>query len=111
MVSSLVVLFIIPITKQIEWARKAGLKSYAERGLPLYACVDIDEADARFIPENNLVPCNKVLADSVEVNDFNELLQKTVRTRELIDKSQLAQNLSAEPSKVKPPSHSHKARR
>ena len=75
-----------------------------------YACVDNDKASARFISENNLIPCNKVLADS-GVKDFNELLQKTVHTRELIDKSQSAQNLPTEPSKVKPPPHSHKGRR
>ena len=72
--------------------------------------MDNDEAGSRFISENNLVPCNKVLADS-GVKDFNELLQKTVRARELIDKSQSAQNLPTEPGKVKPPPHSHKARR
>ena len=87
------------------------LKSFAERGLPLYACVDNDEAGKRFISENNLILCNKVLTDSVCVEGFNELLQKTVRTRELIDKSQSAQNLPTEPSKVKPPPHSHKGRR
>ena len=86
------------------------LKSLAERGLPLYACVDNDEAGSRFISDNNLIPCNKVLADS-GVKDFNELLQKTISTRELIDKSQSAQNLPAEPSKVKLPPHSHKGRR
>ena len=86
------------------------LKSFSECGLPLYACVDNNEAGARFISENNLIPCNKVLADS-GVKDFNELLQKTVRTRELIDKSKSAQNLPTEPGKVKPPPHSHKGRR
>ena len=90
--------------------KPSTLKTFAERGLPLYACVDNDEAGARFISEKNLIPCNKVLADS-GVKDFNELLQKTVRTRELIDKSQSAQNLSADTSKVKPPPHSHKGRR
>ena len=60
-----------------------------ERGLHLYACVDNAEVGARFISENNLIPCNKVLTDS-GVMDFNELLQKTVSTRELIDKSQSA---------------------
>lgn len=72
-----------------------------------------EELGSRFISENNLIPCNKVLADS-GVKDFNELLQKTVCTRELIDKSQSAQNLPTEPSKVKPPPHSnqsHKSRR
>ena len=73
--------------------------------------MDNDEAGARFISENNLILCNKVLADSVGVEDFNELLQKTISTRELIDKSQSAQNLPTEPSKVKPPPHSHKGRR
>ena len=91
--------------------KQSALKSLTERGLHLYACVDNDEAGARFISENNHIPCNKVLADSVGVEDFNELLQKTVRTRELIDKSQSAQNLSADTSKVKPPPHSHKGRR
>ena len=86
------------------------LNTFADRGLPLYACVYNDEAGLRFISENNLIPCNKVLADS-GVKDFNELLQKTVHTRELIDKSQSAQNLPTEPSKVKPPPHSHKGRR
>ena len=90
--------------------KPSTLKTFAERGLPLYACVDNDEAGARFISENNLIPCNKVLADN-GVKDFNELLQKTISTRELIDKSQSAQNLPAEPSKVKPPPHSHKGRR
>ena len=90
--------------------KPSTLKSFAERGLPLYACVDNDEAGSRFTSENNLIPCNKVLADS-GVKDFNELLQKTVHTRELIDKSQSAQNLSADTSKVKPPPPSRKARR
>ena len=81
-----------------------------ERGLHLYACVDNAEVGARFISENNLIPCNKVLTDS-GVKDFNELLQKTVSTRELIDKSQSAKNLPTEPSKVKPPPPSRKARR
>lgn len=90
--------------------KPSTLKTFAESGLPLYACVDNDEAGSRFISENNLIPCNKVLADS-GVKDFNELLQKTIHTRELIDKSQSAQNLPAEPSKVKPPPHSHKGRR
>lgn len=90
--------------------KPSTLKSFAERGLPLYACVDNDEAGSRFISENNLIQCNKVLADS-GVKDFNELLQKTVHTRELIDKSQSALNLSADTSKVKPPPHSHKGRR
>ena len=90
--------------------KPSTLKTFAERGLPLYACVDNDEAGARFISENNLIPYNKVLADS-GVKDFNELLQKTVRTRELIDKSQSAQNLPTEPSKVKSPPHSCKVRR
>ena len=89
--------------------KPSTLKTFAERGLPLYACVDNDEAGSRFTSENNLIPCNKVLADS-GVKDFNELLQKTVRTCELIDKFQSAQNLSAEPSRVKPPPHSHKVR-
>lgn len=84
--------------------------SIAERGLPLYACVDNDKAGARFISENNLIQCNKVLSYSVGVEVFNELLQKTVHTRELIDKSQSAQNLPTEPSKVKPLPHSHKVR-
>ena len=84
--------------------------SIAERGLLLYACVDNDEAGSRFISENNLIRCNKVLADS-GVKDYNELLQKTISTRELIDKSQSAQNLPTEPSKVKPPPPSRKARR
>ncbi|MGN0596226.1 MAG: hypothetical protein ACI4J1_02715 [Ruminiclostridium sp.] len=48
-------------------------KTLAERGLHFYACMDNDEAGARFISENNLVPCNKVLTDS-KVKDFNELL-------------------------------------
>ena len=91
--------------------KPSTLKTFAERGLPLYACVDNDEAGSRFISENNLIPCNKVLADSVWVEDFNELLQKAAHTRELIDKSQSAQNLPTEPSKVKPPPHSHKGRR
>ena len=86
------------------------LKTFAERGLPPYACLDNDKASARFISEDNLIPCNKVLADS-GVKDFNELLQKTISIRELIDKSQSAQNLPTEPSKVKPPPHSHKGRR
>ena len=90
--------------------KQSALNSLAERDLPLYACVDNDEVGARFISENNLIPCNKVLADS-GVKDFNELLQKTISTRELIDKSQSAQNLPTEPSKVKPPPHSHKGRR
>ena len=90
--------------------KPSTLKSFAERGLPLYACVDNDEAGKRFISENNLIPCNKVLADS-GVKDFNELLQKTVHTRELIDKSQSAQNLPTDPSNVKPPPPSHKVRR
>ena len=85
--------------------KPSTLKSFAERGL-----VDNDEAGSRFISENNLIQCNKVLADS-GVKDFNELLQKTVHTRELIDKSQSALNLSADTSKVKPPPHSHKGRR
>lgn len=90
--------------------KPSTLKSFAERGLPLYACVDNDEAGSRFISDNNLIPCNKVLADS-GVKDFNELLQKTVHTRELIDKSQSAQNLPTDPSNVKPPPPSHKVRR
>lgn len=90
--------------------KPSALKSLAERGLPLYACVDNDEAGARFISENNLIPCNRVLADS-GVKDFNELLQKTLHTRELIDKSQSAQSLPTEPSKVKSPPPSHKVRR
>lgn len=93
--------------------KPSTLKNFEERGLPLYACVDNDEAGARFISENNLIPCNKVLADS-GVKDFNELLQKTISTRERIDKSQSAQNLPTEPSKAKPPLHSnqsHKSRR
>ena len=90
--------------------KPSTLKTFAERGLTLYACVDNDEAGSRFTSENNLIPCNKVLADS-GVKDFNELLQKTVHTRELIDKSQSAQNLSADTSKVKPPPPSRKARR
>ena len=90
--------------------KPSTLNPLAELCLPLYACVDNDEAGARFISEKNLIPCNKVLADS-RVKDFNELLQKTVHTRELIDKSQSAQNLPTEPSKVKPPPHSHKGRR
>ena len=90
--------------------KTSTLKTFAERDLPLYACVDNDEAGSRFISENNLIPCNKVLADS-GVKDFNELLQKTVHTRELIDKSQSAQNLPTDPSNVKPPPPSHKVRR
>lgn len=90
--------------------KTSTLKTFAERDLPLYACVDNDEAGKRFISENNLIPCNKVLADS-GVKDFNELLQKTVHTRELIDKSQSAQNLPTDPSNVKPPPPSHKVRR
>ena len=89
---------------------KARLKSSAERGLPLYAWVNNDEAGSQFISENNLIRCNKVLADS-GVKGFNELLQKTISTRELIDKSQSAQNFPTEPSKVKPPPPSRKARR
>ena len=90
--------------------KPSTLKTFAERGLPLYACVDNDEAGSRFISDNNLIPCNKVLADS-GVKDFNELLQKTISTRELIDKSQSAQNLPTDPSNVKPPPPSHKVRR
>ena len=107
--------------KQGEWAllillskkdlKQSVLNSLAERGLHLYACVDNDEAGTRFISENNLVPCNKVLDDSVGVKDFNELLQKTISARELIDKSQSPQNLPTDTSKVKPPPHSHKVRR
>lgn len=90
--------------------KPSTLKTFAERGLPLYACVDNDEAGSRFTSENNLIPCNRILIDS-GVKDFNELLQKTVRTRELIDKSQSAQNLPTDPSNVKPPPPSHKVRR
>ena len=89
--------------------KPSALKPLAERGLSLYACVDNDEAGTRFIFENNLIPCNRVLIDS-GVKDFNELLQKTARTRELINKSQSAQNLPTDPSNVKPPP-SHKVRR
>ena len=77
------------------------LKTFAERGLPPYACLDNDKASARFISEDNLIPCNKSLTDSVWVEDFNELLQKIVITHELIDKFQSVHNLPAEPSKEK----------
>ena len=87
--------------------KPSTLNSLVKRGLALYACVDNDEAGARFISVNNLIPCNRVLIDS-GVKDFNELLQKTVRTRELIDKSQSAQNLPTDPSNVKLPPPSHK---
>lgn len=90
--------------------KPSTLNSLVKRDLALYACVDNDEAGARFISENNLIPCNRVLADS-GVKDFNELLQKTLHTRELIDKSQSAQNLPTDPSNVKPPPPSHKVRR
>ncbi len=86
------------------------LKPFAERGLVLYACVDNDEAGARFISDNHLTPCNKVLSDN-GVKDFNELLQKIVHTRELIAKSQTAQQITAEPSKRYSPPISHKGRR
>ena len=91
--------------------KQSALNSLTERGLHLYACVDNDVAGTRFISENNLILCNKVLADSVGVEVFNELLQKTISTRELIDKSQSAQNLRTEPSKVKPLPPSRKVRR
>lgn len=90
--------------------KPSTLNSLVKRDLALYACVDNDEAGARFISENNLIPCNRVLTDS-GVKDFNELLQKTLHTRELIDKSQSAQNLPTDPSNVKPPPPSHKVRR
>ena len=93
----------------------AGLKPtalipFAERGLALYACVDNDEAGGRFISENDLIPCNKVLSDN-GVKDFNELLQKTVRTRELIQKSPTEQRLPDKNHKAISPNHSHKSRR
>lgn len=70
----------------------AGLKPnsltpLAERGLKLYACVDNDEAGARFISENGLIPCNKILIEN-GVKDYNELLQNVVRNREVAEKTQ-----------------------
>ena len=93
----------------------AGLKPtalipFAERGLALCACVDNDEAGGRFISENDLIPCNKVLSDN-GVKDFNELLQKTVRTRELIQKPPTEQRLPDENHTAISPPHSHKSRR
>ena len=91
----------------------AGLKptavtALAEQGLTLYACVDNDKAGTRFIADNSLIPCNKVLTDN-GVKDFNELLQKTIRTRELIQPP--TEQLIAENHKATTPPHSHKGRR
>lgn len=90
--------------------KPTALKSFAERGLALYACVDNDEAGSRFISENNIIPCNKVLSDN-GVKDFNELLQKTVRTRVLIQKSAAEQHLPDKNRTDISPPHSHKVRR
>ena len=92
----------------------AGLKptaitALAEQGLTLYACVDNDIAGTRFIADNSLIPCNKVLSDN-GVKDFNELLQKTICTRELIQPPPTEQ-LTAENHKATTPPHSHKGRR
>lgn len=93
----------------------AGLKPtalipFAERGLALCACVDNDEAGSRFVSENNLIPCNKVLSDN-GVKDFNELLQKKVCTRELIQKPTVEQHLPDKNHTAISPPHSHKSRR
>ena len=52
-----------------------SLKTFSERGLQLFACVDNDEAGRNFISNNNLTQRNHILKE-FGVKDFNELLQK-----------------------------------
>lgn len=63
-----------------------SLKPLTEKGLRLYACVDNDEKGVKFISDNGLIPCNKILIDN-RVKDYNELLQLITRNRETVAKS------------------------
>jgi len=62
-----------------------SLKSLSERSLNLYACVDNNEKGIKFISDNGLIPCNRILAEN-SVKDFNELLQTIERNREAQEK-------------------------
>ncbi len=67
-----------------------SLKPLSENSLRLYACVDNDEKGLKFISDNGLIPCNKILIDN-RVKDYNELLKLIKRNRETVAKSAVDQ--------------------
>lgn len=76
------------ILVSMAWLKPNSLKSLSELGLKLYACVDNDEKGLKFISDNGLIPCNRILVEN-GVKDYNELLQLIARNREIA-----AQNLT-----------------
>jgi len=87
-----------------------SLKSLSERGLNLYACVDNDEKGIKFIADNGLIPCNRILAEN-SVKDFNELLQTIERNREAQEKGHEVQAAEkSPPPKTAIPKTAHKKR-
>ena len=63
-----------------------SLKTFSERGLQLFACVDNDEAGRNFISNNNLTQRNHILKE-FGVKDFNELLQKIKQMQQKVVKA------------------------
>lgn len=64
--------------------KAAAFEKYREQGIPIFACVDNDIAGEKFISDNNLKPCNKVLKDN-DVKDWNELIQNKKGVMKLSD--------------------------
>lgn len=77
-----------------------SLNSLSESGLRLYACVDNDEKGLKFISDNGLIPCNKILIDN-RVKDYNELLQLIMHNREMAAKNAEQQSQTAVQNEVK----------
>ena len=64
--------------------KAAAFEQYREQGIPIFACVDNDIAGEKFISDNNLKSCNKVLKEN-GVKDWNELIQKKKGVMKLPD--------------------------
>lgn len=65
-----------------------SLKTLSDKGLPLFACVDNDEAGRKFISSNNLTQRNHILKE-FGVKDFNELLVKITKLQQKTEKRPL----------------------
>lgn len=79
-----------------------SLKSFTEKGMKIYSCVDNDEAGQKFTDINNFTDFRKILEDN-HVKDFNELLQKVRNISQ-------TQTKSPQISEKSPPKSSHSHR-
>lgn len=81
-----------------------SLKALAETGMPMYSCVDNDEAGIKFCEANGITPCRRILEEN-GVKDYNELLQKFSQTLTQTEQKSVQNNSQSPPRNA---SHSHR---